>query len=46
MKGSVNMMRVIIGMLVLITLSIYDEYKVKREKEYEETDWNAYYAHY
>ena len=39
-------MRVIIGMLVLITLSIYDEYKVKREKEYEETDWNAYYAHY
>ena len=40
------MLRIVIGVIVLIALSIYDKVNAKCEKEYEETDWNAYYADY
>lgn len=48
MKGSANMMQLIAGAIIVISMSVYmyieENARIRTQEEYDNTDWNAYYA--
>lgn len=47
-EGSANMMQFIAAAIIVISMSVYmyieENARIRTQEEYDNTDWNAYYA--